>query len=100
MNETLHADILFLHDINYEDGMVRPKLTYEYSDEINIYVGLDIFYGNEDGLFGQFKVSAFLIITNTQPSHKLKFLPPHEENVLTCEDYAARYPLGIHHVHR
>ena len=55
MNETLHAEILLLHDIDYEDGMVRPKLTYEYSDEINIYAGADIFYGNDAGLFGQFK---------------------------------------------
>jgi hypothetical protein len=55
MNETLHAEVLFLHDIDYEDGMVRPKLTYEYSDEVNIYVGADVFYGDEDGLFGQFK---------------------------------------------
>jgi len=55
MNETLHAEVLFLHDIDYEDGMVRPKLTYEYSDEVNIYVGADVFYGNENGLFGQYK---------------------------------------------
>ena len=55
MNETLHAEVLLLQDIDYEDGMVRPKLTYEYSDEVNIYVGADIFYGNEDGMFGQFK---------------------------------------------
>jgi len=55
MNETLHAEILFLQDIDYKDAMVRPKLTYEYSDEVNVYVGADIFYGNVDGLFGQFK---------------------------------------------
>ncbi len=55
MNETLHAEIFFLQDLNYEDGMVRPKLTYEYNDEINIYAGADIFYGNNDGVFGQFK---------------------------------------------
>jgi len=55
MNETLHAEVLFLHDMDYEDGMARPKLTYEYNDEINIYVGADIFYGDKYGLFGQFK---------------------------------------------
>ena len=55
MNETVHAEVLFLYDIDYEDGMVRPKLTYEYSDEVNVYVGADVFYGNKDGLFGQFK---------------------------------------------
>jgi len=55
MNETLHAEILALHDIDYNDGMIRPKITYEYNDEINIYTGADIFYGDKDGLFGQFK---------------------------------------------
>lgn len=55
MNETLHAKILLLHDTDYDDGMLRLKLTYEYNDEINIYAGADIFYGNKNGLFGQFK---------------------------------------------
>ncbi|VAW52301.1 hypothetical protein MNBD_GAMMA05-161 [hydrothermal vent metagenome] len=55
MNETLHAEILFLHDLDYEDGMLRPKLSYEYNDKVNIYAGADIFYGSKDGLFGQFK---------------------------------------------
>ncbi len=54
MNETLHAEVLILQDIDYQDGMLRPKLTYEYNDEINVYAGVDIFYGNKDGLFGQF----------------------------------------------
>ena len=61
MNETLHAEVLFLHDIDYEDGMVRPKLTYELNDEINIYAGADIFYGNKSGLFGQFKETDRLV---------------------------------------
>jgi len=55
INQTVHAEILLLHDIDYEDGMARPKLTYEYSDEINFYAGADIFYGNKNGLFGQFE---------------------------------------------
>ena len=55
MNKTLHAELLLLHDIDYEDGMLRLKLSYEYNDEINIYAGTDIFYGNKDGVFGQFK---------------------------------------------
>ncbi|VAW55758.1 Glutathione S-transferase, omega [hydrothermal vent metagenome] len=45
MNETLHAEILFLHDINYKDGMERSKLTYQYNDEINIFVVADFFTG-------------------------------------------------------
>jgi hypothetical protein len=61
MNETLHAEILVLHDIDYGDGMIRPKVTYEYNDEINIYAGVDIFYGDRDGLFGQFKETDRLV---------------------------------------
>jgi len=55
MNETLRAEILLLQDIDYKDGMIRPKLMYDYNDTITLFAGLDIFYGNKDGLFGQFK---------------------------------------------
>ena len=55
MNETLHAELIYLLDIDNEDGMVRSKLTYEYSDEINLFAGFDIFFGRKSGLFGQFK---------------------------------------------
>ena len=55
MNETWHVEMMLLHDLDYKDGMLRPKLSYEYSDEINIYIGADIFYGNKNGLFGQFR---------------------------------------------
>ncbi len=55
INETLHAEMLLLHDTDYDDGMLRLKLSYEYNDEINVYAGVDMFYGNKEGLFGQFK---------------------------------------------
>lgn len=55
LNETVNAEVLWLHDLDIEDGMVRPKITYELNDEINLYAGADIFYGDEKGLFGQFR---------------------------------------------
>lgn len=54
MNETLHAELLVLHDFDAEDGMLRPEIAFEYNDEINLYAGFDIFYGNQRGLLGQF----------------------------------------------
>ncbi len=34
--------------------MVQVKLTYNYEANIDIYAGVDVFYGNHDDLFGQF----------------------------------------------
>jgi len=55
MNETLVTEILWLQNINNGDGMVRPKLSYEINDSVNVWAGLDIFYGDREGLFGQFQ---------------------------------------------
>lgn len=34
--------------------MIRPKISYELYDNTNIWTGLDLFYGESEGLFGQF----------------------------------------------
>ena len=53
-NETIKARLLWLHSLDQEDGVIRPKLTYELSDIVNLRVGADIFYGDNQGGFGQF----------------------------------------------
>ncbi len=53
-NETLSAEILFLHNLNDSDGLMRPKLTYEWQDDVKVWLGFDIFYGDNRGLFGEF----------------------------------------------
>ncbi|MCU7934787.1 MAG: MMPL family transporter [Candidatus Thiodiazotropha sp. (ex Dulcina madagascariensis)] len=53
-NETLRAELLVLHSPDPEDGLARPKLIYQFSDEISLSLGADIFYGDNGGLFGQF----------------------------------------------
>ena len=55
MNDTLFAEVLITHNLNDSDGLIRPKLSYELDVESLIYIGLDQFYGAEDGLYGQFK---------------------------------------------
>jgi hypothetical protein len=54
VNEIWKAETLFIHSLNDGDGVISPKLNYEYASNINVWVGADIFYGKSDGLFGQF----------------------------------------------
>lgn len=55
MNNTLHGEVLAIHNINDGDGLIRPKLSYELDEESLVYTGLDVFYGDRDGLYGQFR---------------------------------------------
>jgi len=42
--------------MNYSDGssMLRPKVSYEFSDEVLGRVGVDMFEGDKTDFFGQF----------------------------------------------
>ncbi len=53
-NEQLKSEVLWVHNANQSDGMIRPKISYELYDNTNLWTGLDLFYGDNDGLFGQF----------------------------------------------
>ena len=52
--DTLTADVLLLQSINQGDGLLRPKITYNWQDNLTTWIGADIFYGNKDALFGEF----------------------------------------------
>jgi len=54
LNDTLSSEILWLHNIDMGDGLLRPKVSYDLNDEIQLWLGVDVFYGDDDGLFGQF----------------------------------------------
>ena len=62
MNETIEAEVLWLHNTNNKDGLIRPKISYEWKDDVNVWLGFDIFYGDEKGLFGQFDRKDRLVI--------------------------------------
>ena len=61
-NNTLHAEVLLIHNINDGDGLLRPKLSYEWDEETLIYVGVDYFYGDKEGLYGEFKDKSRVIL--------------------------------------
>ena len=54
-NNSLILENFLVHSLDNEDGIVRPKFIYEYKSNISIWGGIDIFYGDSLGYFGQFK---------------------------------------------
>ncbi len=61
-NETLEFETLLIHNLENSDGLVRPKIEYQWQDGISVWVGFDIFYGEADGLFGQYDASDRFIV--------------------------------------
>lgn len=54
MYDTIVAELLVIANTNNGDGILRPKISYEWQDNIQTWVGADIFYGDRLGIFGQF----------------------------------------------
>jgi len=52
--DTLTAEVLIIANLNHGDGIVRPKLRYQWLDHLDIWLGADLFFGDRDGVFGQF----------------------------------------------
>lgn len=52
--ETVEAEVLIISNLNHGDGLVRSKITYEWNSELTTWLGVDIFYGSDNGLYGQF----------------------------------------------
>ncbi len=55
MNDNLKVEILWVHNLNHGDGFARPQLSYWLNTSSRLFLGSDIFYGNRNKLFGQFK---------------------------------------------
>ncbi len=54
MYDTLTAEVLLIANTNNGDGIIRPKISYEWQDNIKTWIGADIFYGDPQGVFGQY----------------------------------------------
>jgi hypothetical protein len=54
LNETLELELFSLYSDEDQDGQVRAKVSYLISDELRAWFGIDTFYGDIDGQFGQF----------------------------------------------
>ncbi|MCF6171117.1 MAG: hypothetical protein L3J31_03195 [Bacteroidales bacterium] len=54
VRETLHLELFSYVGLNYGDALIRPKITYDFSDSFSILLGSNIFVGDERGLFGRY----------------------------------------------
>lgn len=54
MNEAMQVEAQFIHSVNDDDGVVQLDISYDYRDNLRLFVGADIFYGEPIGIFGQF----------------------------------------------
>lgn len=62
MYDTLVAEVLVIANTNNGDGIIRPKISYEWQDNIKTWIGADIFYGDQQGVFGQFEKNDRVVV--------------------------------------
>ena len=67
LNETLTLEMLAIHNLDDSDGAVQLDVSYQLTSKTTLSVGLDVFYGAADGLFGQFderdRLSLHLVVS-------------------------------------
>lgn len=61
INERVKASSLVIQSINDGDGVVEAELTYEWKSNIELFLGADIFYGKDRGVFGEFTDSSRVV---------------------------------------
>jgi hypothetical protein len=53
-NERLVLEAIWIQNANQGDGLLRPKVRYALREDLDAWVGFDWFYGDRDGVFGEF----------------------------------------------
>ena len=53
-NETVIFSVLLLQSLNEGDGLLQADIEYQWLSNVIILLGLDVFYGDRLGLFGEF----------------------------------------------
>lgn len=54
-NQTWNASAELLGSLTDGDGTFRPALSWQANDRLRLQAGLDLVWGDEDGIFGQFR---------------------------------------------
>ena len=62
LSDTLQTSLLWVANMHDGDGMVRPRISYDFLDNAKSWLGADIFYGTSRGLFGQFRNNDRLLL--------------------------------------
>lgn len=62
LNETLELHFFTLLNRDYNDGQNRLKVTWQASDQWSVWGGVDQFFGNRAGPFGQFSDASRFVL--------------------------------------
>lgn len=54
LNETLFLSCLTYYGLDESDALIRPTVTYKYSDGLDVMLGANFFIGDGVGMFGQY----------------------------------------------
>ncbi len=54
LDDRLSAELMLIQGVNDGDGIVRPRLEYEWTDNFSSWIAGDVFYGTRDGYYGQY----------------------------------------------
>lgn len=54
-NDTLRAELLALVNFTHRSSYVRPLLTYDVTDRVNVAIGAELFHGSSNTYFGVLK---------------------------------------------
>lgn len=60
-NATITTELLWIQSISDGDGVVQAKTRYAIRSNVELFAGVDVFYGSSRGLFGQFDARDRLI---------------------------------------
>lgn len=61
-NETLETRLFALLNQDHGDGQVRVKVGYQLADDWELWAGADLFFGDREGPFGQFRDTDRLLL--------------------------------------
>lgn len=61
-NDTWTLKLQGLYSLNHKDQLWRPKVTYLWQSNVELWVGADLFSGTSDGLYGQFEANDRLVL--------------------------------------
>ncbi len=59
-NQTLHLELFSYIGLDYGDALIRPKITYDFSDSFSLLLGSNIFVGDNRGLFGRYENNSMI----------------------------------------
>lgn len=54
LNDALRARVQLIHSLDRHDGQVEFGIEYDFRSNVVLRAGVDVFYGENTGLFGQF----------------------------------------------